>query len=72
MTQIKSDTTTTSRRKTDINTPFLIAKEGRNSIDANLLTSKQGLTYDNVEYCLQTHGLKQVSHEKAPNFFSNF
>ncbi|WP_305810164.1 cation-transporting P-type ATPase [Photobacterium kishitanii] len=76
MTQIKSNATVNSRRKADTNTPFLIAQEGRNSVDAtlsNLSTSKQGLTQDDVEDRLQTHGLNQVSHEKAPNvFFSTF
>ncbi|KJG09506.1 magnesium-translocating P-type ATPase [Photobacterium kishitanii] len=72
MTQIKSNATVNSRRKADTNTPFLIAQEGRNSVDAtlsNLSTSKQGLTQDDVEDRLQTHGLNQVSHEKAPNVF---
>lgn len=46
-----------------------IEKEAGNSLErtlSNLMSDRQGLDNDDVEQRLQTHGLNQVAHEKAP------
>ena len=68
---IQKKTKANSRQEKKVN-DFLIVKEAKNSLDAtlsNLSSCSKGLTQADAAERLQTVGLNQVSHEKAPHVF---